>query len=212
MRGLYAILDLESTARHGVDPVEFAKAVLAAQPACFQLRAKGADSRGALELLRVLARLCKNVGVPFYANDRPDLAALAGCDGVHVGQGDLPAAGVRRQFPGLALGLSTHDLEQLDRALEQGPSYVAFGPVFATRSKANPDPVVGLEGLGQAQLRAAPRRCPLVAIGGITLDNAAEVSKHARAAAIIAALLPGAGGLSRVTDTARALHQRLGGR
>jgi thiamine-phosphate pyrophosphorylase len=144
-----------------------------------------------------------------FANDRPDLALLAGADGVHVGQDDLPLAEVRRLAPGLRVGLSTHDLAQLDAALELAPDYVAFGPVFATRSKARPDPVVGIAGLRAAAARARARGIELVAIGGIDRERAPEITGTGAIAAVIAALIPENGALDAVEQLAGELATAL---
>lgn len=172
----------------GLDPVAFAECVLLARPPLLQLRSKTASARDTLLLLRALVPRCHRAGTLLYANDRPDLALLAGADGVHLGQDDLPPDAARRFAPGLGLGLSTHDLEQLERALEHDPTYVAFGPVFQTRSKAKPERVVGIEGLSRAAARTRARGIPLVAIGGIDLERAAAVARHADLGAVIAAL------------------------
>src|SRR6478609_1603996 len=103
MKGLYAIVDTQSLALRGVEAVAFAREVLAVRPAALQLRAKGLPPREVLGLLRALLPECRRVGVPLFANDRPDLAALAGCDGVHVGQHDMPIEQVRRIAPRLAV-------------------------------------------------------------------------------------------------------------
>ena len=125
---------------------EIADALLSARPTALQLRAKNEGGRATLNLLRRLRARCKEA--PLFANDRPDLATLARCDGVHVGQDDLPYAEVRRVVPGeMMVGVSTHGTEQLAAALSLKPTYVAFGPVFGTASKVNPDPTVGLAGL-----------------------------------------------------------------
>ena len=107
--------------------------------------------------------------VTLIMNDRADLCLAAGFDGVHVGQDDLSPAGVRAVIgDSLWLGVSTHNPEQLAEADKTTANYLAIGPVFATQSKANPDPVIGLEGVRRA--RALTRK-PLVAIGGITREN-----------------------------------------
>ncbi len=155
MRGLYAIIDTEALARRGVPPVAFAERVLAAGPAAIQLRDKRGGARATLALLRELAPLAAAAGVPLFANDRPDLARLAGCDGVHVGQDDLPVALVREAFPGLRVGLSTHDAAQVEQAITEAPDYLAVGPIFATASKENPSPVVGIAGLRELAARAS---------------------------------------------------------
>ena len=209
MRGLYAIVDTASLLALEISPLEFARRVLEARPAALQLRAKQLRARETLALLGELRPLASRAGTPLFANDRPDLALLAGCDGVHVGQDDLPVTMVRRFARGLRVGVSTHDLEQLEAALGEQPDYVAFGPVFATRSKAEPDPVVGLEGLLLARKLCAGR--PLVAIGGIDLERAREVAERADCGAVISALLPPAGDLDAVADQARRLHLALGG-
>jgi thiamine-phosphate pyrophosphorylase len=160
-------------------------------------------------VLRALKPLCVAAGVPLFANDRPDLAKMASCDGVHVGQDDLDIADVRRFAPDLKVGVSTHDEMQLRIAVAAAPDYVAFGPVFATASKERPDPVVGVEGLARAASIVA-KRVPLVAIGGIDLERASLIAPIADAGAVIAALLPP----DQTTDVearARALHRALGG-
>jgi thiamine-phosphate pyrophosphorylase len=210
MHGLYAIVDTQFLAKRGLDPISFARAVLEARPAALQLRAKDLAARETLRMLRALAPMCRAARVKLIANDRADLAALAGCDAVHIGQEDLPYALVHRIAPQLGIGISTHDLAQLDRALALKPLYVAFGPVYATESKANPDPVVGLDGLAAAVARARAAGVPLVAIGGINLARAADVAAHADAWAVIADLFPEGASLSEITLRARALDSAAG--
>jgi thiamine-phosphate pyrophosphorylase len=190
MRGLYAIVDVGTLAARRIDPVAFADALLEAGPAALQLRAKELSSQETLALLRQLAPRCHRARVPLVANDRPDLALLAGCDLVHVGQTDMPIERARRIAPGLGVGISTHTLDQLDVALAARPTYVAYGPVFETASKANPDAVVGVEGIVAAHARATAARVPLVAIGGITLERARGLEGHVDAVAVIGGLLP----------------------
>jgi thiamine-phosphate pyrophosphorylase len=214
MRGLYAIVDLDLLAARFIEPVAFAKAVLAADPAALQLRAKRAPPREVLSVLRELAPLCHRARAALVANDRPDLALFAGCDMVHVGQTDIAIESVRRLAPGLGIGVSTHNLDQLDAALKARATYVAFGPVFETKTKGNPDPVVGVGALRQAHLRAVSAQIPLVAIGGITHERALSLVDAAEAVAVIGDLLPDGlvgtppdalkEGLAEVTARARA--------
>jgi thiamine-phosphate pyrophosphorylase len=217
MRGLYAIVDVGLLEKRGIDPVAFAGQVAAARPAAIQLRDKAGGAKRTLALLRAIAPLARAAGVPFFANDRPDLALLARCDGVHVGQDDLPVELVRSlsaRFYPLQVGLSTHDAAQVDAALAEAPDYVAVGPIFATQSKDNPSPVVGLDGLRALsdRIRRARPGLPIVAIGGITRETAAAVGELADAAAVIGALFP-EGANDDVTARARALHEAiLGGR
>lgn len=211
MKGLYAIVDTKVLAHRHTDPIAYARAVLAARPAALQLRAKDVPAREILGILRALGPCCRQAGVPLVANDRADLAALAGCDIVHIGQEDLPYELVHRIAPQLGVGISTHNMEQLDRALSSRPRYVAFGPVFETATKVNPDPVVGLAGLRQASKRARAAGIPLVAIGGITLALAPEVATLADSCAVIADLYPEGATLGDVTARAFAYQAVFGG-
>jgi len=122
-------------------------------------------------------------------NDRADLALAADFDGVHVGQDDLSVEAVRRVIgPKLIIGASTHNPEQVREADAANPDYIAIGPVFATVSKVNPDPVVGLDGV---RLARSLTNKPLVAIGGIAVDRARSVIEvGANSLALISALLP----------------------
>ena len=231
MRGLYAIADVDALARVGLSVQAFVEAVLDARPAALQLRDKSSSARRHLALLRELVPLARRAKVPLYANDRPDLAVLAGCDGVHVGQDDVPVALVRRlaraSGVALAVGLSTHEEVHLERAFSPGPDdegpdaipdYVAVGPVFPTVNKDDADPAVGLAALRDrcAWLRQHRPGVPLVAIGGISLELAGAVGELCSAAAVIGALLPrssGPGALVEVRDRARAMQAAiLGGR
>jgi len=214
VKGLYAIVDVDFLLQRAVEPLPFAAAVLAARPAAVQVRAKSSGARDTLALLRAVQARAAGLGVPVFANDRPDLALLAGCAGVHLGQADLSLADARRLGPALALGVSTHGLGQLDdvlaRAPAERPAYVAFGPVFHTSSKRDPEPVVGLEALVEASRRCRAARVPLLAIGGLSLGRAPEVAAFADLGAVISALLPEEG-LGGVTRAARDLHAALGG-
>jgi thiamine-phosphate pyrophosphorylase len=196
MRGLYAIVDLDTLTERGLDPLRFAEAVLSSGPAALQLRAKHATPEATLQLLRALAPSCQAARVPLVGNDLVDVALLGGCDMVHVGQEDLSLSMARRIAPKLGVGVSTHTPEQLSLTLAERPTYVAFGPVYRTYSKEQPDPEVGLSGLRQAAkivgvfAREQGERIPLVAIGGISLDRAEGVAAHADMIAVIRGLLP----------------------
>jgi thiamine-phosphate pyrophosphorylase len=211
MKGLYAIVDTKLLAARGMDPVAYGRALLEVRPAALQVRAKDVSAREILAVLRALGPMCRQLGVPLVANDRADLAALAGCDAVHIGQEDLPYELVHRIAPQLRVGISTHDLAQLERALAFKPTYVAYGPIFETATKSNPDPVVGLEGLRQASQITRAAGVPLVAIGGITLARVHELAPYADACAVIGDLfLPGAS-LADVVERAKAFQAALGG-
>ena len=152
-----------------------------------QYRNKAGSARRILEEARELKR---RVGksVRLIMNDRADLCLAAELDGVHVGQEDLSAEGVRRVIgPDLILGVSTHNPEQLREADATSADYLAIGPVFPTSSKENPYPVVGHEGVRRA--RTLTER-PLVAIGGIARANARSVLEAgADSVAVISDLL-----------------------
>jgi thiamine-phosphate pyrophosphorylase len=210
MHGLYAIVDCDFLAKRGVSVTAFFEQVLTARPAAIQLRAKQMGARATLALARPMAQACAACQVPFFVNDRPDLAWLAGSLGAHLGQHDLSLEDARRLTPTLRFGVSTHRLEEVQAALAQRPDYLAFGPVFSTQSKRDHEPVVGLDGLARAAERCRSAGVPLVAIGGIDARRAAQVAAHADAAAVISALLP-PGGLAEVGAAARQLHAMLGG-
>ncbi|MBX3246671.1 MAG: thiamine phosphate synthase [Myxococcales bacterium] len=199
-RGFYAIVDPEVCER---SPLDVAEGLLAGGAAVLQLRAKGPDDRETLALARALRARCAKVGVPFVMNDRVDLALLAGADGLHLGQDDLPITEARALFRG-PIGVSTHDLTQLREAIALGADLCGFGPVFPTGTKLRPDPVVGLDGLREA---CALSTVPIVAIGGISLDDAPAV--RAAGAALVAAI----GATCRANDpgaAARAFGAAMG--
>ena len=153
-----------------------------------QYRNKSGSSR---EMLSDARELRRRLGrkVTLIMNDRADLAMAAYFDGVHVGQDDLSADTVRKIVgPNLIIGASTHNPEQLRVADQTSADYLAIGPVFATKSKANPDPAVGVEGVSRARQLT---RKPLVAIGGITPGTARQViDAGADSLALISSLVP----------------------
>jgi thiamine-phosphate pyrophosphorylase len=152
-----------------------------------QYRNKSGSTRDMLAQALELRRRLGN-SVKLIMNDRADLCLAAGFDGVHVGQDDLSPEGARKVIgEGLWLGVSTHNPEQVSEADRTSADYLAVGPVFATSSKANPDSIIGLEGVRRA--RALTRK-PLVAIGGITRENCRSVIEAgADSVAVISDLL-----------------------
>ena len=168
---LYAIID--ASCFPGSAGLFFAAEELAAAgTTLLQYRNKQGSARQMLEDARNLKRLV-GTRVRLVMNDRADLALAAGFGGLHVGQDDLsPEASRRIIGPDQWLGVSTHNPGQIAEADKTDADYLAIGPVFATTSKANPDPVLGLEGVRRARELA---RKPLVAIGGITRNNARSV-------------------------------------
>jgi thiamine-phosphate pyrophosphorylase len=187
----------------------FAQAVLTARPPLLQLRAKHQAARDVLELLGQLKPLCAASGTQLFANDRPDLALLAGADGVHVGQDDLALADVRRLPGKLRVGVSTHDLEQLNAALAERPDYVAFGPIFATSSKEGADPALGLEMLARAASLARAANVPLCVIGGLTLSVAPKLAPYPLLAAVISDLLADGTSATAIASRSQAWQHAL---
>jgi thiamine-phosphate pyrophosphorylase len=185
---LYAILDA-SRFPDTQALCAFAEELVAGGITLLQYRNKSGNAPEMLEQSRELKRNIQN-SVKLIMNDRADLCLAAGLDGVHVGQDDLSPEGARKVIgDSLALGVSTHNPQQVKIADKSSADYVAIGPVFATSAKANPDPVVGLDGVGAA--RALTRK-PLVAIGGITRANCLSVIEAgADSVAVISDLLLG---------------------
>jgi thiamine-phosphate pyrophosphorylase len=138
-----------------------------------QYRNKSALARQYLDSSRELAETLRPRGVTFLVNDRPDVAFLAGASGVHVGQDDLEVEQARRVAgKDKLVGVSTHNLEQFNKAVASTADYIAIGPLFSTTSKANPDPIVGLAFL--RRVRGLTDK-PIVGIGGISHDRAKSV-------------------------------------
>jgi len=185
---LYAIIDPAQSG--GRSPVEVAAALLAAGVRLIQLRDKHASSRELYERARQVGEFVRTTGGIFIVNDRADVALAVDASGVHVGQDDLPVESARAILGmGKLIGYSTHVLEQVREADRSSADYVAFGPIFPTASKESSDRVVGLAGLGEARKATCK---PLVAIGGITLENAhAVIEAGADSVAVIRGLLGG---------------------
>jgi thiamine-phosphate pyrophosphorylase len=176
---LYAILDIDLLAARGLDPLAVCDVWLEGGIRLIQLRAKGMASGPMLRLAEAVLARTRAADAHLLVNDRADIAALCGADGVHVGQDDLTPAEVRRVLgvlgPDAIVGLSTHSDAQLSEALTQPVSYIAVGPVFGTRTKDTGYDAVGLAQVRRASASAKAAGVPLVAIGGITAARAPEV-------------------------------------
>jgi thiamine-phosphate pyrophosphorylase len=167
---LYVILD---SALLTIPAPDCAQELADAGVHLLQYRDKTAPSRDLLHSSRSLASILTPQGITFIVNDRADVAVLAGASGVHVGQDDLEVEHARALVGRERLvGVSTHNLDQFRAAAATSADYIAVGPVFATTSKANPDPVIGTEFI--RRVRDISDK-PIVAIGGITLENSAAV-------------------------------------
>ncbi len=183
--GLYAIYDVHVLGESQVEA--FVDAVARGGATVAQLRAKHIEGRELVALAMLMRRATRTAGIAFVINDRPDIAVLSEADGLHLGQDDVSPADARRVVgDSMHIALSTHDERELAAALSEPIDAVAFGPVFATSSKQDPDPEVGV-----ALLAGVVKRCPkpVIAIGGITHENVREVaSAKAAFVAVISSL------------------------
>lgn len=183
----YPILDTFSLSQHKCEAIPAAEALLGAGVSILQYRHKDMWTQKQFDEAKHIAGLCEKSGVLFVLNDRADYARLLRV-ALHVGQRDLPPVACRMVISDEVMGFSTHNRLQLTRANEEPVEYLSIGPIFDTNSKANPDAVIGIEGL--RALRPLTQK-PLVAIGGIKFENALDVlSAGANSVAVIAALFP----------------------
>lgn len=189
----YPILDSKLLAQFSCPAVTAAEGLVEGGARILQFRHKEAWTQTEFDISRKLAKLCHDAGVLFVINDRADFARMVGA-ALHVGQDDLQPVAARRVVGDEVMGFSTHNYSQLARGNEEPVEYLSLGPILATTSKHNPDPVVGIEGL--RKLREVTAK-PLVAIGGITQLNARDVLEAgANSLAIISGLF-GAGRIDR---------------
>lgn len=189
---LYPILDTEALGRRGFEPETIAEVLLDMGVGILQYRHKGLFTQARYDEVARIAGRCRSAGALFVMNDRADVAVSLQT-GLHIGQNDLPPAAARNLLgANLVMGFSTHNERQLSEADELPADYLAFGPIFNTGSKLNPDPVVGIAELRRIRSRT---RKPLVAIGGITPGKAKEVLEGgADSVATISGLMPEKGG------------------
>jgi thiamine-phosphate pyrophosphorylase len=190
-----------------LDPVEQARAACEGGATCVQLRVKHATDAGALDWAEAIRELTRKFGVGFTVNDRFDLALAADADGLHLGQTDLAPHALPAQVRSrLAVGLSTHSIDQAKAACLEPIDYLALGPIFETSSKDAAGDPRGVNLLAEVVALAQPR--PVIAIGGITLDNASRVAAAGAAGiAVISVIADAADPVAAVT----ALVQALGG-
>ena len=209
---LTAIVDADSAARAGRRPIDLARAFLDGGARFLQVRAKNLPAGALLDLAAAIVEIARGSSARVIVNDRADIARLAGADGVHVGQEDLaPAAARALVGPGAIVGLSTHTIEQMERAVAEPVTYVAIGPVFGSTTKATGYEAVGLEMVRAAAARASARGLPLVAIGGITLATApAVLAAGAASVAVIGDLLGTGDPQARTREYVRRLSMAHG--
>ncbi len=169
-----------------------------------QLRDKDATTGDLLAYADATRDVCGRAGVPFYVNDRVDIALAVAADGVHVGQADLPARVARRLLgPAASVGVTAYTPPMARAALDAGGDYVGFGPVYGTQSKANARPATGVEGLTAF---AASCSLPILAIGSVGAEHVSELlAAGAHGVAVISAVCCA----PDVTEAARAFASRL---
>ena len=201
---VYPITDLEIARVSHADQIS----LLADGGATFiQLREKNLSPLDFYNEAQAALAIARQKGVTVIINDRVDVALALGAPGVHLGQDDLPPDAARKLLGNDAiLGYSTHNVAQAIAAAALPLDYIAIGPIFQTGTKANPDPVVGLDGLRAVRKAIGDKR--LVAIGGIMQENAASaIDAGADAVAVISALL--SGGPTAISDRYRSLSRIL---
>ena len=190
----------------GVSHAEQVKLLSRGGASLVQLREKSMPPREFYEQAREAVAVALRCGVQLLINDRVDIALAVRATGVHLGQDDMPPEAARSLLgPEAVIGYSTHNIEQAVAATKLPIDYVAIGPIFATTTKTDTAPILGLEGL--RTVRQAIGAIPLVAIGGITSANAADViAAGADSVAVISALLSNS---SKISEATRSLLQDL---
>ena len=190
------------------DDEVLARALLAGGARILQVRLKPAHADEIVRVARMARRVCTELGAALVVNDRVDLALAVGADAVHLGQTDMPIEAARAVAgERLAIGISTHDLGQVRCAVAARPAYIAYGPIFATTTKQDPDPVQGIDAL-RAAVDAAGG-IPVVAIGGIRPSHARDL--YATGASCLCAIssVNSSGPVSSVTAAARGLARDI---
>ena len=195
---IYAITD---TGISGISHEEQVARLIAGGIRLIQLRAKNATSREFYESAKAVVSYAREHGTKVLINDRVDIAAAVGADGVHLGQDDLAPELARKILGSKAIiGYSTHSLEQVRIALRYPVDYVAIGPVFRTKTKVNSDPVIGIERLQEVSREIG--EMPLVAVGGINLTNLNTVFEAgANSIAVVGGLISNA---EKISEMAKA--------
>ncbi len=183
----YPILDTALLSERQIPLWKAATTLIEADVKILQYRHKEEWMQAHFDEAKQLAAFCGRAGIFFVINDRADFARLLGA-ALHLGQHDLPPLAARKVVRDEVVGFSTHNRSQLVLGDEEPVEYISIGPIFPTTSKAQPDPVVGLDNL--RELRALTRK-PLCAIGGITLENARQtLAAGADSLAIISGWIP----------------------
>lgn len=207
IHGLYAIID--TTYTEPSEAAQTASLLIAGGARIIQLRAKGISAAEMLEAALAIRRATFDGNALFIVNDRIDVALIAGADGVHLGQNDIPAKDAVSLLKGLIIGISTHNEREARQAEADGATYISFGPIFPTRTKKDADTPKGLDRLRDIK---ACVRLPVVAIGGITEESAVDViSAGADSVAMISELLTASSIRAKTASVARRIETYYNG-
>ncbi len=186
----------------GGDPLPVIRAAVAAGVDFIQIREKDLATRPLLELVRAAVAVARGSATRILVNDRLDVVLAAGAAGVHLGTQSLPVDVVRAQYPDLLIGASTHNLDEIRGAAKGGANFAVFGPVFETPSKLPYGPPVGLDALREA-VKAV--KIPVLALGGVDLENAKSCLDAGAAGIAAISLFQTADSLTRVVEELRGL-------
>lgn len=197
---LYVITDRQIQRRTNLEVVEEA---IAGGASVIQLREKHLSTRAFLEEALLLRECTKRHGVLFIVNDRVDIALASGADGVHLGPEDMPLEYARRIAPHLVIGYSCDTKEEAQKAVQLGADYLGVGTVFPTTTKKDAGPPIGLERLREI---AAAVTIPVVAIGGITLENVDDVLETGVSGVAVVSAIVGA---PSVREATRAFRRKI---
>ena len=203
LRGLYAITD----ARMGGGHLAIATAALRGGARVIQLRDKGTSAPRLLPIAQQLRALTREFGALLFVNDRFDLALLCQADGVHLGPDDWPVAPMRAAAPrGFLIGASCGTPEDARAAQKSGADLIGIGAVYATATKTDAGAAIGLDGLRAVNNATT---LPGAAIGGVGLDNIAQVARSGVAMACVVSAIAGAGDIGQMEAATRALVEEF---
>ncbi|MCE5197834.1 MAG: thiamine phosphate synthase [Armatimonadota bacterium] len=207
LSGLYVITDAQL--RPDRTHEQIARAAIEGGAGLVQIRDKHASDRDFYEAALQIREVTEEAGVLFFVNDRIDIAGAVGADGVNIGQSDLPVEIARGLLgEGVIIGVSATDIEQAKQAQEDGADYIGFGPIFPTTTKSDSGPVTGLETLRRICHEVS---LPVVAIGGICLDNIGSVAANGAAcAAVVSSVVCAEDMVKATADMAEEFHKFIG--
>lgn len=206
---VYVIIDHDVAASCSKGIESLTEEILDAGAGMVQYRAKRLSKGRYYQQVRALVEIAHDRNVPLLVNDHIDIALAISADGVHIGQNDLPLPAARKLLPdNMILGISTHSESQVADVIGINVGYIAIGPVFPTSTKNNPEPVIGVDTVGKVKKLIGS--VPLVAIGGITVENAAEVIRSGADSIAIASAVIRAADPASVVRSLKETVERAG--